>query len=130
MIVKTQHTCPLCDNQYEKIDPDQLTDEEKFICHWEGTLGREEAEKSWKIKQSLAGKRIETHYARGDIQGYISQVDGSWIDSRSKHRDHLKRHRMIEVGNDVPMKQPEHKATKDPRMTEAIARQVYKKLKY
>lgn len=37
----------------------------------------------------------------GDIQPYISQIDGSLIESRSKHRAHLKAHNCIEIGNET-----------------------------
>ena len=36
-----------------------------------------------------------------DIQPYQSMVDGSRITSRSKHREHLKAHGCIEVGNET-----------------------------
>lgn len=35
-----------------------------------------------------------------DIQPYKSMVDGSRIKSRSDHRDHLRAHGVIEVGNE------------------------------
>lgn len=35
-----------------------------------------------------------------DIAGYQSMADGSWIGSRSAHREHLKRHGLIEIGNE------------------------------
>lgn len=35
-----------------------------------------------------------------DIQPYQSMVTGELITSRSRHREHLKQHGMIEVGND------------------------------
>jgi hypothetical protein len=35
-----------------------------------------------------------------DIGEYQSPVDGAMITSRSAHREHLKKHDMIEVGND------------------------------
>lgn len=35
-----------------------------------------------------------------DIQPYQSMVDGTRIKSRSDHRDHLRAHGMIEVGNE------------------------------
>jgi hypothetical protein len=38
-----------------------------------------------------------------DITPYTSQIDGSTISSRSKHRAHLRAHGCIEVGNE---KQP------------------------
>ena len=37
-----------------------------------------------------------------DIGGYKSMADGSWISSRSQHREHLKRHKCFEVGNEMP----------------------------
>jgi len=37
-----------------------------------------------------------------DIEGYQSPIDGKFIGSRSQHRDHLKRHGVIEYGNDMP----------------------------
>ena len=46
--------------------------------------------------------RREAPMVMSDIEGYVSQVDGTWIKSRSHHRAHLKEHRMIELGNDVP----------------------------
>lgn len=36
----------------------------------------------------------------GDIQPYQSMIDGSMITSRSTHRDHLRAHGCIEVGNE------------------------------
>jgi len=44
--------------------------------------------------------RPQVHQVIPEIEGYRSMVDGSWIDSRSKHREHLKRHNCVEVGND------------------------------
>lgn len=34
-----------------------------------------------------------------DIAGYRSVVTGEWIGSRRAHREHLKRHNLVEVGN-------------------------------
>ncbi len=42
----------------------------------------------------------------GDIQPYKSQVTGEMINSRSQHRDHLKAHRLIEVGNETKYLKP------------------------
>lgn len=40
---------------------------------------------------------------------YVSPVDGKHISTRAEHRDHLKRHRLVEVGNEKigNMTQPE-----------------------
>jgi hypothetical protein len=36
-----------------------------------------------------------------DIKPYKSMVTGEMITSRSQHRDHLKRHGVYEVGNEI-----------------------------
>ena len=67
-----------------------------------------------------------------DIDPYISQVDGSVIESRSKHRAHLKQHRMIEMGNDVPMhhKKIELSRKSNEARKRQIAEMAYSTLKY
>lgn len=43
----------------------------------------------------------------GDIAPYKSMVTGEWITSRSRHREHLRDHKCIEVGNEkLPMPGP------------------------
>lgn len=37
-----------------------------------------------------------------DIKPYQSIIDGSTITSRSKHREHLRQHGCIELGNEKP----------------------------
>ena len=39
-------------------------------------------------------------YIMPDISGYKSMQTGEWIGSRSQHREHLKAHRLIEIGNE------------------------------
>lgn len=60
-----------------------------------------------------------------DIQPYRSQIDGSIIESRTKHRNHLKQHGCIEVGTEKqkPKKREEPKGLRD-----AIGRAVYQRL--
>jgi len=74
----------------------------------------------------------EAPMVQSDIEGYISQVDGTWIKSKSMHRDHLKQHRMIELGNDVPMQHKKIEVNK--KSNEARKRQIaelaYAKLNY
>lgn len=36
-----------------------------------------------------------------DIEPYRSMIDGSVIDGRKRHRDHLRAHGCVEVGNDT-----------------------------
>lgn len=61
-----------------------------------------------------------------DIDPYVSQIDGSLITSRSQHRDHLKAHGCVEVGNEKmePRKTSwiEQKAQKEELRREIAAR--------
>ena len=41
-----------------------------------------------------------------DIAPYRSMMDGSIITSRSAHREHLRRHGCVEIGNDLPEPKP------------------------
>jgi putative FmdB family regulatory protein len=59
-----------------------------------------------------------------DIQPYRSVIDGSLISSRSKHREHLKAHGCIEVGNEkLP---PPKKPKAPPGAKEAVIAAVKK----
>jgi len=51
----------------------------------------------------------------GDIQPYQSMVDGSMITSRSHHREHLRQHNCIEIGNEKMESKPTQ--AKDNRKT-------------
>ena len=44
--------------------------------------------------------RAVTHEVMPDVQPYQSMVDGSMITGRSQHREHLRQHNCIEVGNE------------------------------
>jgi hypothetical protein len=41
-----------------------------------------------------------------DIEPYRSMIDGTMIDGRKRHRDHLKAHGCLEVGNDTSHLKP------------------------
>ena len=113
--------CPQCGySAGNHVAKKQQSDKEFYLEFWGYTLGTPEAEEAWKLKEEMT--RREAPMVISDIEGYISQVDGSWIDSRSKHRAHLKQHRMIELGNDVPMKHAEAKISRQSQ--EARKRQI------
>lgn len=120
-------TCPHCHKDLEVKQEAKQSDKDFFLEWWTPTVGAEEALASWENKQKNV--RMVAPRVMSDIGGYISQVDGSWIDSRSKHRDHLKRHNMVELGNDVPTKQKELTARQNRERKEFIGRQVYEKLR-
>jgi hypothetical protein len=122
--------CPNCGWSESNHTKKAQSDKEKYLEFWGFTLDTPEAEQAWKEKQEMTAK--EAPMVISDIEGYVSQVDGSWIDSRSKHRNHLKQHRMIELGNDVPT---QHKPAELSRKSqEARKRQIaelaYAKLNY
>jgi hypothetical protein len=50
-----------------------------------------------KITLTPPGKRFNIIK---DIEPYRSMVDGSMVSSRSAHRDHLKAHDCVEIGNE------------------------------
>jgi len=120
-------TCPHCRKDLNVVEAKKQTDEEFFLEWWTPTIGAAEAKRSWEDKQKNV--RMSPPAVMSDIGGYISQIDGSWIDSRSKHRSHLKQHNMIEMGNDVPMKQKELTTRQNRERKEFIGRQVYEKLR-
>ena len=129
-LVKVTVTCPHCKVDHEEYDATQYDDKDYYLAYWNIPFNTPEAEEAWQAKLSMTPK--EAAMVMSDIDGYISQVDGSWIKSRSHHRAHLKQHRMIELGNDVPMQhKPADISTKSKEARKRdIAEQVYQKLSY
>ena len=97
-LVKITVTCPHCKVDHEEYDPAQMDDREKYLAYWHLPFEGKEADEAWQAKLNM--KPREAAMVMSDIEGYVSQVDGSWIKSRSHHRSHLKQHGMIELGND------------------------------
>jgi hypothetical protein len=129
-LVKVTVTCNHCKVTHEEYDATQYDDKEKYLAYWNIPFNTPEAEAAWQAKLNMTPK--EAPMVMSDIDGYISQVDGSWIKSRSEHRSHLKQHRMIELGNDVPMqhKQADMSTKSKEARKRDIAEQVYQKLSY
>jgi hypothetical protein len=125
MLVKVKHNCILCNHEVEEYDRSQMSEKEYYLTFWKYELGTPEAEEAWKQKQSMTKR--DAPMVQSDIQGYISQIDGSWIDSKSKHRNHLKQHGCIEVGNE---KQSNATPKQDPQLKQRIAEIAYEKLRY
>ena len=122
--------CPKCGYSEGNHIEVKKSDKEHYLEFWGYTLGSPEAEQAWKEKEEMTHR--EAPMVMSDIEGYISQVDGSWIKSRSHHRSHLKQHRMIELGNDVPTQHKPAEISK--KSQEARKRQIaelaYAKLNY
>jgi hypothetical protein len=121
--------CPKC-GYSESNHVVTKSDKEHYLDFWGFTLGTPEAEEAWKQKEEMTAK--DAPMVISDIEGYVSQVDGSWISSRSHHRSHLKQHRMIELGNDVPKQhKPVELSHKDKETRKRkIAELAYAKLNY
>lgn len=77
----------------------------------------------------VAEPRAE-HYVMGDIAPYRSMIDGSMVTSRSHHREHLRQHGCIEVGNDSSLQRRPKPLQSPAGLKETIARNVYSKLRY
>ena len=121
--------CPKC-GYSESNHVVTKSDKEHYLDFWGFTLGTNEAEEAWKQKQEMTAK--DAPMVMSDIEGYVSQVDGSWISSRSHHRSHLKQHKMIELGNEVPVQhKPVELSRKDQETRKRkIAELAYAKLNY
>jgi glutaredoxin len=129
MLVKVSVTCPHCKVAHEEYDPSQYDDKEKYLAYWNIPFNTPQAEEAWKQKQEMTVREAPTVIS--DIAGHISMADGSWIDSRSKHRENLKRNGCIELGNDVPMQQkkPEMSRQSQEARKRQIAELAYAKLR-
>jgi hypothetical protein len=122
--------CPKCGYSEGNHIEAKKSDEEFFLEWWTPTIGEEAAKASWLDKVAM-----KTRFAPAvisDIPGHISMADGTWVDSRSKHRENLKRNGCVELGNDAPTQHKE--ATISTKSQEARKRQIaelaYAKLNY
>lgn len=59
-----------------------------------------------KLVQAKASKPQPQQHVMSDIQPYKSMITGEQITSRSFHRDHLKAHGCIEIGNEKMESKP------------------------
>jgi len=121
--------CPKCGYTEGNHVTAKKSDKDYYLEFWGYALGSPEAEQAWKEKQEMTAR--EAPMVMSDIEGYVSQVDGTWIKSRSHHRSHLKEHRMIELGNDVPKQHPEAKLSRKSMEArkQQIAELAYAKLR-
>lgn len=69
-------------------------------------------------------REISSPMIMKDIEGYKSMQTGEWISSRSHHREHLKQHRLIEIGNEKTPPPKEYKHDSNA-LKQEIARHFY-----
>jgi ribosomal protein S1 len=85
------------------------------------------------VNGELVEKGSKKHYdslgpmVMPDIQPYKSMIDGSMITSRSVHRDHLRQHNCIEIGNEkMESKPPPVIDTRREVMRQQLANMTHK----
>jgi hypothetical protein len=71
----------------------------------------------------VMGRVMSAPRVMGDIQPYRSMATGEMIDGRAAHRNHLKTHGLVEVGNEQPKARViDNKQQKDSLRREIAAR--------
>lgn len=73
--------------------------------------------------------RSTSYQVMPDIQPYVSMIDGSVINSRSVHRDHLRQHGCFEVGNDSSLHQTPKPLKSPPGLKDALIRAAHQHLR-
>ena len=129
-LVKITVKCPHCKVDHEEFDATQYDDKEKYLAYWNIPFNTPQAEVAWQAKLNMTPK--EAPMVMPDIAGHISMADGSWVGSRSSHRENLKRNNCIELGNDVPTQQKSHEFSRKEHQArkQQIAEIAYSKLNY
>lgn len=74
--------------------------------------------------------RATSYQVMGDIQPYKSMIDGSVISSRSHHREHLRQHGCVEVGNDSSLYRKPQPLKSPPGLKQALIEAAHKHLRY
>jgi hypothetical protein len=109
------------------------TDEKAYGDKYQAIFGESRVKRGSYVYDKEKGELVpkEEYYSRtvsnapmiqADIAGYQSQVTGEWIGSRSTHRQHLKEHRLIEVGNEIKA----HTTRQAPKVDrESIKRDIH-----
>lgn len=69
----------------------------------------------------------KTAYVLGDIQPYQSMATGEMIMGRRQHREHMKNHGLVEIGNETKYISQRKELSAPSGLREAIAREVYKR---
>ena len=105
-LVKVTVTCSHCKVSHEEYDYAQMSDREKYLAYWNLPFEGAEADAAWREKENMTYRPAPT--VMSDIEGHISMADGTYITSRSKHRENLKRNNCIELGNDYLTEQKKH----------------------
>ena len=116
-----------------KGDATRPTDKNAFDKGFEAIFGSKRAERGSYVFDKETGELVpKSEYYRSsevnapmvlnDIQGYKSMQTGEWIGSRSTHREHLKAHRLVEIGTETKA----HLTKQAPKVDrEALRRDIH-----
>lgn len=63
-------------------------------------------------------------YVIPDIAGYKSMQTGEWIPGRRQHREHLKQHSLVEIGNE-PIREAKRPTYNSDEVKRELARHFY-----
>ena len=69
------------------------------------------------------------HHLMLDIKPYRSLIDGREITSRSRHREHLREHHCVEVGNDSSLHATPKPLSSPPGLKQLIIEVANEKLR-
>ena len=72
-------------------------------------------------KDEYIDESIPAPYVMGDIQPYQSMQTGEMIVSRSHHREHLRKHGLVEIGNEIKAAMTKREPKRD---REKLRRQI------
>lgn len=71
-------------------------------------------------KEDYRPPEKRTHMVIPDLQPYKSMATGEMITSRRQHRDHLRRHNLVEVGNEKPNFSPSKPRKRDDSLRRTL----------
>lgn len=85
----------------------------------------------WASEEYTEAQEPNAPMVMGDIPAYQSQIDGSMITSRGQHRNHLRQHNCIEIGNETQfLNKPPPKLKSPDGLKEMLIHQAHQKLRY
>jgi hypothetical protein len=89
-------------------------------------LEGDELDSQWAIKQEMHQREAGYYIISEEknYQPYKSMKTGEMIEGRKQHREHLKQHGLVEVGNEQPKAKKMDYDSKG--LKEALIRQVYR----
>ncbi len=107
------------DNGYELAFGERKVTRGSYI--WDSAKGEMVSKDEYYASQN----KVESHMIINDIQPYKSMQTGEMIQSRSSHRNHLKQHGLIEIGNEkIQERKPQTYNSEEVKRE--IARQLYR----